>query len=82
MTSLVMLRTQNSDSLSDQIRGSEMKLDAKRSHILRNSVIAVLSAVVIVIAGLRIYSVAKAIGLENMDRLIAREPIYEAMVYV
>lgn len=77
-----MLRTQNSDSLSDQIRGSEMKLDAKRSHILRNSVIAVLSAVVIVIAGLRIYSVAKAIGLENMDRLIAREPIYEAMVYV
>ena len=25
---------------------------------------------------------AKARGLENMDRLIAREPIYEAMVYV
>lgn len=57
VTSLVMLRTQNSDSLSDQIRGSEMKLDAKRSHILRNSVIAVLSAVVIAITGLRTYSV-------------------------
>ena len=25
---------------------------------------------------------AKARGLENMDRLIVREPIYEAMVYV
>lgn len=25
---------------------------------------------------------AKARSLENMDRLIAREPIYEAMVYV
>lgn len=25
---------------------------------------------------------SKARGLENMDRLIAREPIYEDMVYV
>ena len=25
---------------------------------------------------------AKARGLENMDRLCAREPVYEAMVYV
>ncbi len=57
VTSLVMLRTQNTESLSDQIRGSEMKFDAKRSHILRNSVIAVLSTVVIAITGLRTYSV-------------------------
>ena len=57
VTSLLMLRAQNSDSLSDQIRGSELKLDTKKSHILRNSVIAVLSAVVIAIAGLRAYSV-------------------------
>lgn len=57
VTSLVMLRIQDKDSLSDQIRGSEMKLDTKKSHILRNSIIAVLSAVVITIAGLRTYSV-------------------------
>lgn len=57
VTSLVMLRMQNSESLSDQIRGSEMKLDTKKSHILRNSVIAVVGAFVLVIGGLRIYSI-------------------------
>jgi pimeloyl-ACP methyl ester carboxylesterase len=58
VTSLVMLRAQNSDSLSDQMRGTEMKPDTKRSHLLRNSVIAVVSAFVLVIIGLRIYSIA------------------------
>ena len=57
VTSFVMLRTQNSDSLSDQMRGSEMMPDTKKSHILRNSVIAVAGALVLVIGGLRIYSV-------------------------
>lgn len=57
MTSLVMLRTQNNESLSDQIRGSELKLDTKKSHVLRNSVIAVAGAFVLTIAGLRIFSV-------------------------
>ncbi|MBP0966201.1 MAG: alpha/beta fold hydrolase, partial [Oscillospiraceae bacterium] len=58
ITSLVMLRTQNKESLSDQVRGAEMKLDTKKSHILRNSILAVTGAFVLVIAGLRIYSVA------------------------
>ena len=58
LTSLIMLRQQNQENLSDQIRGSEMKLDTKQSHILRNSVIAVAGAAVLVIAGLRIYTVA------------------------
>lgn len=57
VTSLVMLRTQNNESLSDQIRGSELKLDTKKSHLLRNSVIAVAGAFVLTIAGLRIFSV-------------------------
>lgn len=56
-TSLVMLRVQNNESLSDQIRGSEMKLDTKKSHILRNSIIAVAGAFILTIAGLRIFSV-------------------------
>jgi pimeloyl-ACP methyl ester carboxylesterase len=58
ITSLVMLRVQNAESLTDQIRGSEMKLDTKKSHILRNSILAVAGAFVLVIAGLRIYSVS------------------------
>ena len=58
VTSLVMLRTQSAESLTDQIRGTEMQLDTKRTHILRNTVIAVLGAVVLTIAGLRIYAVA------------------------
>jgi len=58
VTSLVMLRVQKNENLSEQIRGSELKLDTKRSHILRNSVIAVAGAFVLVIAGLRIYSVS------------------------
>ncbi|MBR5364390.1 MAG: FtsX-like permease family protein [Oscillospiraceae bacterium] len=58
ITSLVMLRVQNTESLTDQVRGSEMKLDTKKSHILRNSILAVAGAFVLVIAGLRIYSVA------------------------
>ncbi|MCR4644630.1 MAG: alpha/beta fold hydrolase [Oscillospiraceae bacterium] len=57
-TSLVMLRRQGQESLSDQIRGSEMRIDTKQSHLLRNSVIAVAAAAVLVIAGLRIYTVA------------------------
>lgn len=57
VTSLVMLRMQNNESLSDQIRGSELKLDAKKSHILRNSILAVAGAFVLTIAGLRIFSV-------------------------
>ncbi len=57
VTSFVMMRTQNKESLSDQIRGSEMKLDMKKSHILRNSIIAVAGAAVLVIGGLRTYSV-------------------------
>ena len=56
-TSLVMLRVQNNESLSDQIRGSEMKLDTKKSHILRNSILAVAGAFILTIAGLRIFSV-------------------------
>lgn len=58
ITSLVMLRTQNRDSLTDQIRGSEMKLDTEKSHILRNSILAAAGAFILAIAGLRIYSVA------------------------
>ena len=58
ITSLVMLRMQNKESLTDQIRGSEMQLDTKKSHILRNSILAVAGVFVLVIAGLRIYSVA------------------------
>ena len=57
ITSLIMVRAQRSESLSDQIRGSEMELDTRKSHILRNSVIAVLGAFVLTVAGLRIYSV-------------------------
>lgn len=57
MTSLVMLRTQNNESLSDQIRGSEMKLDTKKSHILRNSILVIAGAFVLTVAGLRIFSV-------------------------
>ena len=58
ITSLVMLRAQNTESLTDQIRGSEMQLDSKKSHILRNSILVVAGAFVLVISGLRIYSVA------------------------
>lgn len=58
VTSLIMLRTQNKERLSDKIRGSELKLDTKKSHILRNSVIAAAGTFVLVIAGLRIYSVS------------------------
>ncbi|MBP0971160.1 MAG: hypothetical protein J5753_03890, partial [Oscillospiraceae bacterium] len=58
MTSLVMLRTQNKENLSDRIRGSEMHLDTKKTHILRNSILAVAGVFVLVIAGLRIYSAA------------------------
>lgn len=57
ITSFVMLRMQNTDSLSDQIRGTDMKPDEKESHILRNSVIAVVGALVLIIAGLHTYSV-------------------------
>ena len=57
VTSLIMLRAQNNESLSDQVRGSEMKLDTKKSHLLRNSLLVIAGAVVLVIAGLRIYSV-------------------------
>ncbi len=57
VTSLVMLRTQNNESLSDQIRGSEMKLDTKKSHLLRNSILVIAGAFVLTIAGLRTYSV-------------------------
>ena len=57
ITSFVMLRMQNTDSLSDQIRGTDMKTDAKESHLLRNSVIAVVGALVLIIAGLHTYSV-------------------------
>ena len=57
VTSLVMLRVQNNDNLSDQIRGSELKLDTKKSHILRNSILAVAGAFVLTITGLRIFSV-------------------------
>ena len=58
VTSLVMLRVQNNESLSDQIRGSEMKLDTKKSHLLRNSILVIAGAFVLTVAGLRIYSVS------------------------
>ncbi len=57
VTSLVMLRAQNTDSLSEQIRGTEMQLDTRKSHLLRNTLIAAAGAAVLVIGGLRIYSV-------------------------
>ncbi|MBR4200891.1 MAG: hypothetical protein IKQ91_06390, partial [Oscillospiraceae bacterium] len=57
-TSLVMLRVQNNESLSDQIRGSEMKLDTRKSHLLRNSILVIAGVFVLVIGGLRIYSVS------------------------
>lgn len=57
VTSLLMLRAQNNESLSDQIRGSEMRLDTKKSHILRNSILVIAGVFVLVVAGLRIYSV-------------------------
>ena len=58
VTSLVMLRVQNNESLTDQIRGSEMKLDTKQSHLLRNSILVIAGAFVLTVAGLRIYSVS------------------------
>ncbi|MBR3446495.1 MAG: FtsX-like permease family protein [Oscillospiraceae bacterium] len=58
VTSLIMLRAQNNESLSDQIRGSEMKLDTKKSHLLRNSILVIAGAFVLTVAGLRIYSVS------------------------
>lgn len=58
VTSFVMVRIQNKDSLSDQIRGSEMKPDTKKTHLLRNVLIAAAGASILVIAGLRIYSIA------------------------
>ena len=39
ITSVIMLRTQNTESLSDQIRGSEMQLDLKKTHLLRRGLI-------------------------------------------
>ena len=57
VTSLVMLRQQNRESLSDQIRGSEMQPDTRKTHILRNSLIAAAGAAVLIVAGLRIYAV-------------------------
>jgi len=58
VTSFIMVRIQNKDSLSDQIRGSEMKPDTKKTHLLRNVLIAAAGASILVIAGLRIYSIA------------------------
>ncbi|MBO4877124.1 MAG: FtsX-like permease family protein [Ruminococcus sp.] len=57
VTSLIMLRAQDNESLADQIRGSEMKLDTKKTHILRNSIIAAAGIAVLAVAGLRTYSV-------------------------
>lgn len=58
VTSLVMLRHQRSDSLSDQIRGTEMAVDTRKTHLLRNAVITAAGIAVLTVAGLRIYSVA------------------------
>ncbi len=58
ITSRVMLRRQNTESLSDRIRGTEMQPDLKKSHLLRNSLIAAAGAVFLIAAGLRIYTVA------------------------
>ena len=57
ITSVIMLRMQRSESLSDQIRGTEMQLDAPKTHLVRNCAIAVAGTAVLVIAGLHTYSV-------------------------
>lgn len=56
--SFIMLRYQDSDSLTEQIRGSEMHVDSRNTHIIRNTMIAVIGAAVIIVGGLRIYSIA------------------------
>ena len=74
--SVIMLRHQNTDSLTEQIRGTEMHISTKESHILRNSVIAVVGAIVIAIAGLRIYSKASYLS----DRKVYKNAGYLNLV--
>ena len=57
IASLIMLKKQASDSLSEQIRGSEIQLDLKKTHLFRNCLIALAGAALLIIAGLRTYSV-------------------------
>lgn len=57
VTSLLMLRANQDASLSERIKGMEMKLNFKKTHILRNSVLAVVVAAVLTVTGLRTYSI-------------------------
>lgn len=58
VTSVVMLRRQNRETLSDQIRGSEISIVPKETHILRNTAVIIAAASVLTVAGLRIYSIS------------------------
>ena len=58
VTSVVMLRRQNRETLSDQIRGSEISIVPKKTHILRNTAVIIAAASVLTVAGLRIYSIS------------------------
>lgn len=58
VTSFVMLRRQNQETLSDQIRGSEISIVPKKTHILRMTAIIIAAVSVLTVAGLRIYSIS------------------------
>ena len=58
ITSVAMLKRQNREMLSDQIRGSEISIAPKKTHILRNTGIVIAAVSVLTVAGLRIYSVS------------------------
>ena len=57
VTSVVMLRRQNKETLSDSIRGSEISIVKKKTHILRNTAAVIAAISVLTVAGLRIYSI-------------------------
>ena len=64
------------------ILGYLTELDRSVAEAIERQVGKMLENDVEYIRAVAVRDLAKARGLENMDRLIAREPVYEAMVYV
>ena len=58
VTSVVMLKRQNRETLSDQIRGTEIGAAPKKTHILRNTAVVIAAFSLLTVAGLRIFSIS------------------------
>lgn len=58
VTSVVMLKRQNRETLSDQIRGTEISIAPMKTHILRNTGIVIAAVSILTVAGLRVYSIS------------------------